>query len=946
MPKRLADNAALLHARTRSVLLAAAVAGLVLVLWPFVSSAGAGHLPPQPTNVRVLAATQTTVTTTWDAPSTSATVTAYKVWVWPSSQRRPPALPTATTTLTTYLATGLSCGQTYTIRLTALYGSDESDGTRALISAAPCVDNRAPSTPTGLQQIATGQTSATLSWSRSSDDVAVAGYSLSRNGAALGTTSATSYTFSGLSCGQSYSVGVRAYDVSGNYSPWASFYVATAKCGDTSAPTAPTGLVQTSKSTTGMSVGWKASSDNVGVASYDVFRNGTKLGSTGNLSYALANLNCGISYSVGVDARDAAGNVSGTTTATMTTAGCPSQPPPPPSPTPNPPTSDNQPPTTPSNLALADATPSSMDLTWSPSTDNVGVAGYGVYLDGTLTQTVTGTSYDFVGQACGTTHHLSVEAYDEADNTSPRGWVAASTSPCSASNPSPPSDTSAPSTPTNPVVLSRTPTSVTVSWAASSDNVGVTGYDGYVDGALAGKTSATTYTFTGLACNTNRTFSVDAYDAAGNKSQKVNVTGSTSACDDTQPPNSPSQLAVSGATQTGLTLDWAASTDNAGVAGYDVFVNGTKAMTVTATEATLDSLACNTTYTLGVQAFDTSGNRSSTPTVSGRTAACSSPAPPPSPPSGSGKTITVPAGGSWNSCYQQASPGDTCKVSGGSYGGQTLAWRGDLSGKCNRTNTSSLIRFDASSGVTMNGELEVDGPCVAILGGGSLNVKGEVSAFGPDPQHVPDNVLFQGMHSVHIGALAADHITFDSMDVGPATVVQSSGGSCAASEGPGDENKIIGRWVSGGSNHTPVDIVISNSAIHNQQGRNPDRGSCHYGGLFIVNVNGLLVTGTTFYGNVVYNVQIQNFTGPSPTGIVFDSNRLGCPVLWLDQGAPCDGQKSIQLNTTSTGITGTIKNNRTANGSGGTFGCMVSGCSPSGIALQNNTELADSTSAP
>ncbi len=939
MPKRLLIHAALSHARIRTGLLAAVLTGSVLVLFPFVTTAAAGDhsAPSQPQNLKVLAVTQTSVTLTWDASTDDIAVAGYNVWVWPSALKRP--TKPKTTLVTTYVATGLSCGQSYKVRLTAYDArGNESVDTKALVSTAPCVDTQAPSAPTGLQQIAAGQTSATLSWSKASDDVAVAGYSVSRNGVALGTTSTTSYTFAGLSCGQSYAVGVRAYDVSGNNSPWASFYVATSGCGDQSAPSAPTGLVQTTASTTGMLVAWKASSDNVGVAGYDVFRNGTKLGSTSNLSYALGSLSCGISYSVGVDARDAAGNVSGTTTATMQTSSCPSQPP-------SPPTSDSQPPTMPSNLALADATPSSMDLTWSPSTDNVGVTGYGVYLDGTLRQTVTGTTYDFVGQACGTSHHLSVEAYDRADNASQRAWVAASTSPCSSGSGAP-TDTSPPTTPTNPVILSRTSTSVTVSWAASSDNVGVAGYDGYVDGASAGKTSATTYTFTGLACNTNRTFSIDAYDAAGNTSQKVNVTGSTSACDDTQPPSSPSQLTASNRTATAMTLDWAASTDNKGVAGYDVFMSGTKAMTVTATEATLGNLTCNTPYVLGVQAFDAAGNRSSTSTIASTTAACPAPPPPsqPPPPSGSGKTITVPAGGSWNSCYQQASPGDTCKVSSGSYGGQTLAWRGDLSGKCNRTNTSSLIRFDASSGVTMNGELEVDGPCVAILGGGSLNVKGEVSAFGPDPQHVPDNVLFQGMHSVHIGALASDHITFDSMDVGPATVVQSSGGSCAASEGPGDENKINGRW--GASNHTPVDIVISNSALHNQQGRNPDRGSCHYGGLFIVNVNGLLVTNTKFYGNVVYNVQIQNFAGPSPTGIVFDGNSLGCPVDWLDRGAPCDGQKSIQLNTTSTGITGTIKNNRTANGSGGTFGCMVSGCSPSGITLQNNTELADSTSAP
>lgn len=338
-----------------------------------------------------------------------------------------------------------------------------------------------------------------------------------------------------------------------------------------------------------------------------------------------------------------------------------------------------------------------------------------------------------------------------------------------------------------------------------------------------------------------------------------------------------------------------------------------------------------------------------------------------------GTTRTVAAGASWNICYQASQPGDVCKVSAGSYGAQTLAYRGDLAGRCDRKNPSSLIQFDASASIDVNGELEVDGPCVGIIGqkrtssfgrrafgwlpfvadatsGYSLDVHGEVSAFGADPQHVPDNDLFQGMHSVHIGALASDHTTFDSMDVGPATVIDTGtpndGVGCTAAEGPGDENKVVGRWVSGGSNHTPVDIVISNSDLHNQQGRNPDRGDCHYGGLFIVNVDGFLMTNSRMYGNVVYNVQIQNFTGPSPTGIKFVGDALGCPVLWLDQGAPCDGQYSIQLNTTSSGITGQITGNNSANGAGGIFGCEVSGCQKSGVAVSGNNETPSDTNPP
>jgi hypothetical protein len=81
--------------------------------------------------------------------------------------------------------------------------------------------------------------------------------------------------------------------------------------------------------------------------------------------------------------------------------------------------------------------------------------------------------------------------------------------------------------------------SVAVSWSASSDDVGVAGYGYYRAGSLVGNGTGTSYTFSGLACGTSYVFAVDAYDAAGNRSGKASVTGSTSACSTTPPPPPP-----------------------------------------------------------------------------------------------------------------------------------------------------------------------------------------------------------------------------------------------------------------------------------------------------------------------------------------------------------------------------------------------------------------------
>jgi hypothetical protein len=88
-------------------------------------------------------------------------------------------------------------------------------------------------------------------------------------------------------------------------------------------------------------------------------------------------------------------------------------------------------------------------------------------------------------------------------------------------------DVTAPTIPTNLTGTSGE-TSIALSWTASTDNVGVTGYNVYVDDVLSGTATGATYTVTGLTATTSYTFSVEAFDAAENKSAKASVTLSTS----------------------------------------------------------------------------------------------------------------------------------------------------------------------------------------------------------------------------------------------------------------------------------------------------------------------------------------------------------------------------------------------------------------------------------
>jgi chitodextrinase len=77
---------------------------------------------------------------------------------------------------------------------------------------------------------------------------------------------------------------------------------------------------------------------------------------------------------------------------------------------------------------------------------------------------------------------------------------------------------------------------------------------------------------------------------------------------DTTPPSTPSNLATTGTTATSASLAWSASTDNVGVAGYNVYRGGTQVGTTTSTSFTDSGLSPSTQYSYTVKAFDAAGN--------------------------------------------------------------------------------------------------------------------------------------------------------------------------------------------------------------------------------------------------------------------------------------------------------------------------------------------------
>ena len=367
------------------------------------------------------------------------------------------------------------------------------------------------------------------------------------------------------------------------------------------APAAPTGINVTGSTQSSVSLAWTGSSLATG---YRLYRSGVALATTTATTATWGSLNCGSTYRFSVQAFNGSGS-SDLVDYNASTVACGSV--------------DKTAPTAPSGLVVGGATQTGLTVSWNKSSDNVGVAGYGVYRSGSSLGSTSGTSFAASGLTCGTSYTFAVDAYDAAGNRSAQASVTGSTTACSSV------DKTAPTAPSGLVVGGATQTGLTLSWNKSSDNVGVAGYGVYRNGSALGSASGTSFAASGLSCGTSYTFAVDAYDATGNRSAKASVSGSTTACSsvDKTAPTAPSGLVVGGATQTGLTLSWNKSSDNVGVAGYGVYRNGSALGSASGTSFAASGLSCGTSYTFAVDAYDATGNRSAKASVSGATSACS-----------------------------------------------------------------------------------------------------------------------------------------------------------------------------------------------------------------------------------------------------------------------------------------------------------------------------------
>lgn len=468
---------------------------------------------------------------------------------------------------------------------------DDGNGTDILNSVTNTTVSAALEVPSGLAGTSNSATATNLTWTAASSSSTIVSYKVYRNGSQVGTSTTPSYQDTGLAPLTAYVYRVSGVDGAGRESVQSS-QVSVTTLADTTAPSVPSNVTATGSAMDTVDVSWTAATDNVGVTGYRVYRNGSQIANvTSGTSHQDTGLAPSTTYAYTVLAYDAAGNSSAQSGSVNATT-----------------QADSQAPTAPTGVSGTAVSISQVNLSWTASTDNVGVTGYKVYRcagascsNFTQIGTPTGTSYNDTGLTVSTTYRYQVSAVDAEGNESSRSSTVTVTTN---------SDTTAPSVPTGLTATPISMTEVNLSWTASTDNVGVVGYRIFRDGAQIGTASATNYSDTGLTKSTAYSYTVLAYDAAGNPSaQTASVPATT--LSDTDAPSVPTGLAGNAVSMTEISLTWNASTDNIGVTGYKVFRNGTQIADVTNGTSYNDTgLTQNTSYSYTVLAYDADDNAS------------------------------------------------------------------------------------------------------------------------------------------------------------------------------------------------------------------------------------------------------------------------------------------------------------------------------------------------
>lgn len=460
--------------------------------------------PSTPSGLTAAAPTAATVKLTWNAATDNVGVTSYKIYRNGSVN----AMATVTAPAVTFSDSTVSANTTYTYTVTALdaAGNQSAHSVPASVTTPATADTTPPSVPTALSGNATSTTSVALTWNVSTDNSGgsgLAGYHIYRGSALVASPTTNSFTDSGLTAATAYTYSVSAFDNSANGSAASSPITVTTQsnpqfsCAGVSAficddfASAATGFT-TSGGT------WAVSGGTYTLSSPAQATDSTKLLYNQALNTKSVSGDFTMSFDGKTTSTDAFADFGaifdykdasnyyyidynrsddpGTNGIFKVVAG--------------------------TQTKLAD-----FPVTINPSTTySTKITKTGsvidVYRGGTLLATATDPT--FTAGKVGLGSRNDAASFDS---------LVVITSPA---------DTQAPTAPSGLAVTTPSSSQANLTWNASTDNVGVSGYRIYRNGASTpvATTTSASYGDSGLAASTSYTYTVSAIDAAGNESAK------------------------------------------------------------------------------------------------------------------------------------------------------------------------------------------------------------------------------------------------------------------------------------------------------------------------------------------------------------------------------------------------------------------------------------------
>ena len=520
--------------------------------------------PSVPTGVSAVAASSTRIDIAWSASTDNVAVTAYDI------VRDGATVATVSGATLAYADETVAPNTTYGYQVIATDGVNASaPSTPAATATTPAApDTEPPSVPTGVSAVAVSSSEIAVAWAASSDNVAVTGYDIVRDGVVIASVSGTTLTFADLTVAPATTYGYRIVATDGVNPSAPSDPPATATTPgipDTEAPSAPTGVLAVATSSSLVDISWSASTDNVGVDGYDILRDGAVIASVpgSSLTYADATVAPTTTYSYRVVARDLAGNSSAPSAAADTTT-----------------------PGAPVTVTFVATEDSYTDATTGAT--NYGTAG-NVFADTAPSQ----RGYlKFVVSGIGAGVESAVIRLRVTDSTSNAPQLATTTS-------------------------GWTETGLTWNNQPAAGQVlgdlGSVSKNTFVDYPVTvAVTGNGTYSFVLLAQSSNG-LGVASRQATtlGNRPQLI-VTYVPSSIPDTEAPSAPTGVLAVATSSSLVDISWSASTDNVGVDGYDILRDGAVIASVPGSSLTYAdaTVAPTTTYSYRVVARDLAGNSS------------------------------------------------------------------------------------------------------------------------------------------------------------------------------------------------------------------------------------------------------------------------------------------------------------------------------------------------